>query len=1123
MNHTYLLTWSAHQASYVPVPEFARRRGKSGRVQALSVALLSCVAITAYALPTGGQVSAGQGSIAKTANTMTVTQTSPQLAINWQTFGIGPRDSVNFAQPSASAIALNRVLGADSSQILGRLSANGQVWILNPNGILFGPNSQVNVGSLVASTLTISDGDFLAGSRTFSGSGGSVANRGRITAADEGYVALLGGRISNEGTIQARLGTVALAGGTQVTLDFAGDKLLNVQVDQGAIDALAQNKQFIRTDGGSVLLTARAADAVLTAVVNNDGVIEAHTIDTRNGSIKLLGGMNGGTVRVAGTLDASAPNGDDGGLIETSGAVVKVADGVLITTSAATGDTGRWLIDSPNFAIQNGVNANGKTLSNQLGFTNVLVSGSGGNINVNDSVVWSSPNSLSLSALNSINVARPISNSGTGNVTLRADSTGLCVAGTSSCGSVNFVGLGSVTVNGGAVNIYYNPPGSNSPADASGNGPSYATPTDYSGKVTLNGGSELNAWMLVNDVNQLQAMNTNLGARYALGRAINAAATAGWNSGAGFKSVGSASDQFTGHFDGDGHAISTLTINKPSSSAIGSVMNAGLFGYLNSSGSVSNVGLIGGSVRGDYYVGTLVGTNGGTVNNSYSSAGTVYGEEYAGGLVGSNAGTLTNSSSTGTTVYAEYSSGGLVGSNQGSIATSFSSGSVTGQNQLGGLVGFNSGSISNSYSTGAGSRTAGRLSIGGLVGHNTGSIDNSYSTENASGQSFVGGLVGDNDHGTVSDSYSTGSVVGMSKTGGLIGSSTGQVNASYSSANVTGNDTTRPDIGSVSLGGLVGHNEGTISKSHSSGNVIGTSTLGGLVGFNTASASVSDSYSTGSVTTTNGNSDHEGISAGGLVGVNLGTVGSSHSTGNVAGTLYVGGLVGSSNGAVSGSYSTGDVNGRESVGGLIGDNQQLVSDSHSSSTVTGNRYAGGLIGRTTGDVSNSFSTGSVSGSSFLGGLIGGNFATVARSYSSAAVSGGSVAGGLVGENGGSIANSFSTGAVAGQSFIGGLVGVSFGTSGGDITNSYSSGSVTGTASVGGLVGRLDYATISNGYWNTETSGTTVGVGEVTNGGVAGVTGLTTTQMKQQGSFAGFDFTNVWGINEGVSYPFLRAP
>ena len=157
-------------------------------------------------------------------------------------------------------------------------------------------------------------------------------------------MALLGANVSNEGVISARLGTVALAAGNAITLDVAGDGLLNVTVNQGAVNALVQNGGLIQADGGQVLLTAQAAGNLLQSAVNNTGVIQAQTIENHNGTIKLLGDMQSGTVNVGGTLDASAPNGGNGGFIETSAAHVKLADNAIVTTRAAQGQV-RHLAD----------------------------------------------------------------------------------------------------------------------------------------------------------------------------------------------------------------------------------------------------------------------------------------------------------------------------------------------------------------------------------------------------------------------------------------------------------------------------------------------------------------------------------------------------------------------------------------------------------------------------------------------------------------------------------------------------------------------------------------------------------------------------------------------------------
>jgi len=294
----------------------------------------------AFALPTGGAVSAGSASIVATPGKTTITQSSQNAAINWQAFSIGAAEAVKFVQPNASSVALNRVLGADPSSILGSLSANGRVFLVNPNGILFAPGSQVNVGGLVASTRNLSDADFMAGRYRFEGGGtGSVVNQGTINA-DGGYVALLGASVSNEGLISARLGTIALAAGNAMTLDMAGDGLLNVSVNEGAVNALVQNSGTIRADGGSVLLTTQAAGSLLQSVVNNTGVIQAQTIDTQNGTIRLLGDMESGTVYVGGTLEASGNGaGQTGGRVTATAFHVGLFDGHINASGAAGGGT----------------------------------------------------------------------------------------------------------------------------------------------------------------------------------------------------------------------------------------------------------------------------------------------------------------------------------------------------------------------------------------------------------------------------------------------------------------------------------------------------------------------------------------------------------------------------------------------------------------------------------------------------------------------------------------------------------------------------------------------------------------------------------------------------------------
>lgn len=350
MNCIYRSIWNNKTGTFAAVSENAQSAGKkisacTGVLSAVShfplkvlaTSLMMACGATIYALPAGGIVTTGSASINNGAGSTTITQTTQNAAINWQSFNIGQTEAVRFVQPNSNSVALNRVLGSDPSSILGSLTANGKVFLVNPNGILFGKGAQVNVGGLVASTLNIADSDFMAGNYKFSGAGGgSILNQGYINA-DGGYVALLGASVSNEGVISAKLGTVALAAGNAITLDLAGDGLLNLTMNEGAVNALVQNGGLIQADGGQVLLTAQAAGSLLQSVVNNTGVIRAQTIENHNGTIRLLADMQSGTVNISGTLDASGTGaGQTGGNVTATGQHVGLFGGHI----NASGDDG---------------------------------------------------------------------------------------------------------------------------------------------------------------------------------------------------------------------------------------------------------------------------------------------------------------------------------------------------------------------------------------------------------------------------------------------------------------------------------------------------------------------------------------------------------------------------------------------------------------------------------------------------------------------------------------------------------------------------------------------------------------------------------------------------------------
>jgi filamentous hemagglutinin family protein len=306
----------------------------------VTVGALPVHALDPNALPTGGRIAAGAATITQSGNRLNVNQSSDRAILNWSTFNIGANAAVSFVQPNSGSVALNRVLtSAGASDIQGRLTANGQVFLVNPSGVLFGKGAQVDVGGLVASTLDISDTDFLGGRYVFSraGAAGSIINQGTLNAAQGGYIALLAPEVRNEGVITARLGSVALAAGNQVTLDFAGDRLVSLAVDQAAVNALVENRHLIQADGGNVILAARSAGDLAATVVNNTGLIQATSVSRQNGVIRLEG-LGTGVVASSGTIDASGRGaGETGGTVKLLGDKVGLMAGAVID---ASGDAG---------------------------------------------------------------------------------------------------------------------------------------------------------------------------------------------------------------------------------------------------------------------------------------------------------------------------------------------------------------------------------------------------------------------------------------------------------------------------------------------------------------------------------------------------------------------------------------------------------------------------------------------------------------------------------------------------------------------------------------------------------------------------------------------------------------
>ena len=347
--------WRAKRVRGLQPSALRSRTALCGTLATLSVFAAAQMfgATPAGANPEGGQVVAGSAEIVQTTpDRLDIIQSSNQAIINWESFSIGLGEHTHFQQPSASAIALNRVVGVDPSAILGRLSATGHVMLINPNGILFGANSQIDVAGLVATTANIADSDFMAGRYNFDQASlmgtASIINQGTITIADGGLAALVAPGVVNDGIIQARLGHVVLAAGNTFTVDFYGDGLVNLAVqdavaelvtgvDGSTLDALVTNSGTIQADGGSVLLTVNTASDIVDQVISMNGVIEARTAYESNGEIVLMGGSDG-IVSVAGTLDASGDDaGEAGGTVKVLGNLVGLFEGAEVDVSGPAG------------------------------------------------------------------------------------------------------------------------------------------------------------------------------------------------------------------------------------------------------------------------------------------------------------------------------------------------------------------------------------------------------------------------------------------------------------------------------------------------------------------------------------------------------------------------------------------------------------------------------------------------------------------------------------------------------------------------------------------------------------------------------------------------------------------
>ncbi|MFV2683114.1 filamentous hemagglutinin N-terminal domain-containing protein, partial [Escherichia coli] len=357
MNRIYKLKFDKRRNELVVVSEITAGVGKAkatGRVEgvkasrrgvrAMALSLLSGMImmanpVTAANLPTGGQIVAGSGSIqTPSGNQMNIIQNSQNMVANWNSFDIGKGNTVQFYQPNSSAVALNRVVGGGESKIMGNLKANGQVFLVNPNGVLFGKDASVSTSGFVASTRDIKNDDFMNRRYTFSGgqkAGAEIVNQGALTTNAGGYIVLAADKVSNSGTIRTPGGKTVLAAGERVTLQLDNGGLTSVQVSGDVVNALVENRGLISARDGQVYLTAFGRDMLMNTVLNVSGVVEAGGMHRQDGNIVLDGG-DSGVVHLSGTLQADNASGQ-GGKVVVQGQNILLDKGSSITATGGQG------------------------------------------------------------------------------------------------------------------------------------------------------------------------------------------------------------------------------------------------------------------------------------------------------------------------------------------------------------------------------------------------------------------------------------------------------------------------------------------------------------------------------------------------------------------------------------------------------------------------------------------------------------------------------------------------------------------------------------------------------------------------------------------------------------------
>jgi filamentous hemagglutinin family protein len=924
--------------------------------------------VIAQANPKDGQVVAGSATITQSGHKLTITQSTPDAVINWQGFSINTGETTIFSQPSASSISLNRVTGADPSAIRGNLAANGQVWLVNPNGIVFGKSARVDVAGLLATTIDIADPDFMGGRYRFNDLGNPgtmVTNAGRLTIGNAGLAALVAPGVENSGVIRANLGQIQLSSTAAFTVDLYGDGLFNFTLDKQVTQAIVKpngappsaavsNTGGIIAPGGHILLTANAASSVVSHAINMGGYAQATTAAVSTGVITLDGG-DSGTVQVNGRLDASGTvSGQSGGTVQVTGSDVDIAPTGKIDVSGDTGG-GTALIGGDLHGGGSLRNAAATTIAPGASIAaDAGTRGNGGSV-----IVWSDDHTSFQGAIS----AKGGSGGGEGGS-----------ADVSSHRMLDFNGTVDLRAPSGHIGTLLLDP-EDVTISATGDTPSL--PGSSNGPITLSANADDSTLAVATLQNALALADVTVstGSTGSQAGDITVATNINWSGRNALTLSAFRNITINANITNTGGAAVNLQADN-TGTGIGTVTFGG-GSVISTSGAVSifynpSVNPAGSGVNPTSYVGPTeaftADVNGEGVLIAYMLVNSIFDlQNIQNNLSGNyaigrdiDASNLANFTPLGEFTSAGYETEGFTGILDGrghSIA------------ELTIREDTNSLNVGLFRTIGNATGPAGNGLVENL------NLTNVTVVGGTNNSASIGALAGTN-YGIISNVSSEGSVTPGSddaySIGGLVGGNEGTITLSHSSGVVSaGSDFAE------ALGGLVGTNAGTISQSYSLSSVSDASSfggnVGGLVGINSAAqvsltGSITASYAVGTVTTADGGSNYYYV--GGLVGNGAGTIVNSYATGAVhgQGLIVAGGLVGDFVGGpistISNSYATGAVTDTNPssysiLGGLVADFLGgLAINSYWDTQTTGqNSSPGGGVGLTSAQLQSGLPTG----------------------------------------------------------------------------------------------------------------------------------------------------------------------